>query len=158
MNINFSDIKLLVCDFDGVMTNNKIILDEHGKESVICDRGDGLGIELLKKNNVDVLVISKEKNKTVEARCRKLQIPFIQGIDDKKEIFMKEIGIRGLSIEKVCYIGNDINDIECMKEAGIGVAVSDSNLEVIRVANFVTKKNGGDGAVREVCDLILIKK
>lgn len=155
MNINFSSIKMLVCDFDGVMTNNKVILDENGKESVTCNRGDGFGIELIKKKGINVFVLSKEKNKVVESRCEKLQISCIQGIDEKKDLFIEEIKKKKVPIEKVCYIGNDINDIECIKEAGIGVAVADSNLKVIEAADFVTKKKGGEGAVREVCDLIL---
>jgi YrbI family 3-deoxy-D-manno-octulosonate 8-phosphate phosphatase len=155
MDLNFSDIRMLVCDFDGVMTNNKVILDENGKESVVCNRGDGLGIDLIKKKGVEVFIISKEKNKVVESRCKKLQINFLQGIDNKIGLFKEEINKRGLLTEKVCYIGNDVNDIECIEEAGIGVAVADSNPKVLEIANFITKKKGGDGAVREVCDLIL---
>ncbi len=158
MDVDFSKIKMLVCDFDGVMTNNKVILDENGKESVVCDRGDGLGIELIKKIGVFIFVLSKERNKIVEARCKKLDIDFIQGVDEKKELFVQEIKRRGLSVNEVCYIGNDINDIECIEVSGIGVAVADSNEKVIKIADFITKKNGGDGAVREVCDLVVKAK
>ena len=154
MDIDFSKIKMLVCDFDGVMTDNRVILDENGKESVICNRGDGLGIELIKKMGVEVFVISKERNKVVESRCEKLQINFVQSVDNKRTLLNEEIKKRSLSIKEVCYIGNDINDTECIEFAGIGVAVADSNSKVIEVADFITKKRGGEGAVREICDLI----
>lgn len=154
---NLVQIKLLVCDFDGVMTNNKVIVDENGKESVICNRADGLGIELLKNKGIDVIVISKEINKVVKARCDKLKIPCIRGINDKLLILKKELAKRSLSKEEVCFVGNDINDIECIKYAGIGIAVNDAYPEVKKTAAIVTKKKGGEGAIREVADMILKK-
>lgn len=148
---------MLVCDFDGVMTDNRVIVDENGKESVICHRGDGLGIELLKKNGIEVIVISKEKNKVVKARCDKLGIQCIHGIDDKLLIFKKEIAKKNLKKENICFVGNDINDIECIKYVGLGVAVNDSHPLVKKAADFITEKKGGHGAVREIADLILSK-
>lgn len=155
MKPDFSNIKLLVCDFDGVMTDDSVIVDENGKESVICKRGDGLGIELIKKKGIEVIVISKEKNLVAKIRCEKLKIKILYGIDDKIELFKKEIKNRNLSFDQVCYMGNDINDLDCIKEAGIGVAVADSHKKVIEIADYITTKKGGKGAVREVCDLIL---
>lgn len=148
-------IKLLACDFDGVMTDNTVIADENGKEYVVCNRADGMGIELLKNKGIEVIVISKESNKVVKARCGKLKIPCIQGINDKLPILKKELAKRSLSQEEVCFVGNDINDIECIKYAGIGIAVMDSYPEVKKAANIVTKKKGGEGAVREVADMVL---
>jgi YrbI family 3-deoxy-D-manno-octulosonate 8-phosphate phosphatase len=155
MENNFSKIKLLVCDFDGVMTNNKVYTDEDGKESVICDRGDGLGIEYYKKKGGEILVISKEKNKVVEARCKKLGVRVLHGVDEKLDLFIREVKKLDIVMEEVCYMGNDINDLECIKEAGIGVAVNDSYPEVKKIANYITEKGGGAGAVREICDLIV---
>lgn len=153
--VNFAQIKMLVCDFDGVMTNNAVIVDENGKESVICNRSDGLGIELLKKKGIEVIVISKEKNRVIKARCDKLKISCIQGINDKLTILKSEMTRRNLIQEEVCFVGNDINDVECIKYAGIGIAVMDSYPEVKKAANIVTKKKGGEGAVREAADIIL---
>lgn len=152
---NFKDIRLVVCDFDGVMTDNKVLVDENMVESVVCNRGDGVGIELLKKNGIDVVVVSKERNTVVKARCDKLSVPVWQGVDDKVLLFRTEIKKRGLSMGEVCYIGNDINDLDCIKEAGIGIAVADSHKGLLKAADFVTEKKGGDGAVREICDMIL---
>jgi YrbI family 3-deoxy-D-manno-octulosonate 8-phosphate phosphatase len=151
----FKKIKLLALDFDGVLTDNMVLTDENGKEAVFCNRSDGLGIEMLKKKGVQVIVISKEKNKVVRARCKKLGIKCFNGIDKKSAIFLREIKKRKLKPEQVCFVGNDVNDIECMKIAGIGVAVADSYKDVFKVADYVTNKKGGKGAVREVADLIL---
>lgn len=153
--VDFSKICLLALDFDGVLTNNKVIVDENGKESVICNRSDGLGIDIIKKKGIEVIVLSKEQNKVVKARCDKLKIPCVHGIDDKLSILKKEIEKRGVSPEEVCFIGNDINDIDCIKYVGLGVAVNNAYPDVKNVAEYVTKKNGGDGAVREVIDKIL---
>ena len=154
MKNNFSKIELLVCDFDGVLTDNKVYSDENGIESVRCDRSDSLGIDYYKKDGREILVISKETNKVVKARCDKLGIRVFYGIDSKLDLFKKEVKKLNLMMDKVCYVGNDINDLDCIKEAGIGVAVNDSYPEVIEVADYVTKRKGGDGAVREICDLI----
>ena len=150
-----SGIKLLAMDFDGVLTNNKVIVDENGKESVVCNRSDGLGIDLLKKKGIDIVVISKETNKVIKARCDKLKINCNQGIDDKITILKKEIKKRNLKAEEVCFIGNDVNDIECIKYVGLGVAVNDAYPKVKKIADIITKKNGGEGAVREIIDKIL---
>lgn len=151
----YANVKLLVMDFDGVMTNNKVIVDENGKESVVCNRSDGMGVEMLLIKGIDAIVISKEVNKVVKARCEKLKIPCIHGVDDKISILKKELNKRVLKPEDVCYIGNDVNDIECMKYVGLGVTVNDAYPEVKKVAQVVTKKNGGEGAVREIIDNIL---
>jgi len=148
-------VKLLVLDFDGVMTNNKVIVDENGKESIICNRSDGMGVEMIKNKGIDVIVISKEVNKVVKARCDKLNVPCVHGVDDKLSILKKELNNRSLQPEDVCYIGNDVNDIECLKYVGIGIAVNDAFPEVKKVAKVVTKKNGGEGAVREIIDNII---
>ncbi len=146
---------MLVLDFDGVMTDNRVLVWENGKEAVFCNRGDGLGIEMLKKKGIDVVVISKEKNKVVQARCKKLKIKCLQGIENKYSLVLKEIKKRRLKLNDICFIGNDVPDIECIKNAGIGVAVNNSHKSVLRVADYITKKKGGEGAVREVTDLIL---
>ena len=151
------DIKLLAMDFDGVLTDNKVFIDEDGKEMVICDRSDSLGIKMLKteKKEIGIIVISKETSKVVEARCEKLHIEYMTGIDDKLEALKRIIEQKKLKFENVAYIGNDVNDIGCIQNAGIGVAVSDSANKVLQVADIVTTKKGGHGAVREFCDMLL---
>lgn len=148
-------IKLLVLDFDGVMTDNKVYVDENGKETVCCSRQDGLGIENLKKSGVKILVISKEKNRVVSARCKKLRIKSIQGAKDKSKILKQLLKDLNIPPRQVCYLGNDITDMECVKLAGVGCAVRDSHPSLFKVADYVTINKGGNGAVREICDLIL---
>lgn len=150
---HFKGIRLVACDFDGVMTDNRVVVDENGKESVICNRADGLGIEILKKNGIEVIVISKEKNRVVGSRCRKLNIQCIQGQDDKLQILKREMEKRNLAPEQVCFVGNDINDLECMRHV-IGIAPNDAHLEVKKAAKFVTKSNGGKGVIREIAELL----
>jgi YrbI family 3-deoxy-D-manno-octulosonate 8-phosphate phosphatase len=149
-----SDVRLLVLDFDGVMTDNRVLVGQDGKESVWCHRGDGLGISLLKEAGVEVIVLSKEKNPVVNVRCGKLSIACFQGSDDKFTELKRIVKQMSLKPEQVVYVGNDINDLECMKWVGVPVAVADAEIEVAAVARIVTLRKGGQGAVREVCDLI----
>jgi len=148
-------IEAVVFDFDGVLTDNRVIVDQHGVESVSCSRGDGMGISLLRKVGVQVFVISKERNPVVEARCRKLQIEFLQAIDDKRPALEQLLGERGLSREGTLFVGNDINDVECMRWAACGVAVADAHPSALAAADLVLEKPGGFGAARELADRIL---
>ena len=151
-------VKALFLDFDGVMTDNRVWTDQDGRETVAASRADGYGIVLLKKAGVDVVVISKEKNPVVAARCRKLGIEYQQGIDDKTDILKREQAKRGVDPAETIFVGNDLNDLPAFPLVGWGVAVADAEPEVLRKADFVLSKNGGHGAVREICDLILERK
>ena len=149
-----NNIEMIVLDFDGVLTNNKVIVMEDGTEAVICSRSDGLGLERIKELGIYLLVLSKEKNPVVSARCKKLNIRCIQGCHDKAVRLRKEIESLGLGLQQVAYIGNDINDIPCLEIVGLPVCVADAYPEAKRLAKIVTSKNGGDGAVREFCDIV----
>lgn len=153
------DIALLVFDFDGVFTDNSVYVTENGDETVRCDRGDGLGIELLKKYRPDIslLVLSKETNKVVGARCRKLKIDCLNGVDGKFETLVRISKERGVDLSKIGYIGNDINDLECMEKVGVSICPSDAYKEVKLISKIVLKRKGGNGAVRELVDLIMGK-
>jgi len=155
----FAECKLLVLDFDGVLTDNKVYINQDGKEMVRCDRGDGLGLELLRKHtDVDVSIISKEKNPVVVTRAKKLKIKCINGVDDKITILKKEVKLKKLPPKQVCFVGNDLNDAKCIKWVGLGIAVNDAHPKIISIADYQTTKNGGDGAAREVCELLLLSK
>jgi 3-deoxy-D-manno-octulosonate 8-phosphate phosphatase (KDO 8-P phosphatase) len=148
-------IKLLVLDFDGVLTDNRVLVSGGGKESVFCNRGDGFGIvHILKPLEIETIVISVETNKVVLQRCKKLGIECFHGVGvkDKLSILKQACEARNISLENVAFVGNDLSDIECIKNVGFGVA--DAEEEVKKFANLVTKKNGGYGAVREFCNLI----
>ena len=100
----------LVIDFDGVMTDDRVTVDQNGVESVTCSRGDGLGLSMLRRIGVPVLVLSKERNAVVTARCQKLQVS-CQQIDDKLTALKSWLGERNLSLERTIYVGNDVNDV-----------------------------------------------
>ena len=153
-------VKMLALDFDGVLTDNRVFFSEDGKESVICSRADSLGIRMLKERRKDIyiIVISKETSKIVSSRCAKLGIDSLSGIDTKLEALKKAAEQRGISLQEVAYVGNDLNDLECIENAGIGVAVSNSVPEVLKAADVVTKSKGGLGAVREFIDMLLSAK
>jgi len=151
----FRKIKFLVLDFDGVITDNKVYMDQDGKEMVCCSRADGLGIERIKEAGIKVAVISKEINKVVNARCEKMKIKAFRGVNNKAGVFEMVLQKFRAEPQQTCYLGNDINDIECIKLAGVGCAVKDAHKLVRKAANYVTKKSGGNGAIREICDLIL---
>jgi N-acylneuraminate cytidylyltransferase len=153
--VDFSKVRLLVLDFDGVLTDNRVFVSQDGTESVACSRGDGFGIGLLLQAGIEVVVVSKEQNPVVTARCRKLSIPCIQSCDDKLPVVKKLAADRGLAPGQLAYVGNDLNDLECLRWVGIPVGVADSVDAVRAAVKWLTRAPGGHGAVREVCDLIL---
>ena len=145
-------LRLLVFDFDGVFTDNRVLVLEDGTEAVMCSRADGLGLDRLRTHDLDMLVLSKEKNPVVGARCNKLRLPYIQGCDEKAERLRREARDRGITLADVAYVGNDINDLECMELVGLPICVADGYPEVKQLAAWVGTVPGGHGAVREVCD------
>jgi YrbI family 3-deoxy-D-manno-octulosonate 8-phosphate phosphatase len=148
-------VRLLVLDFDGVMTDNRVLVTEDGKEAVFCDRSDGLGLEMLRRKGIEAVVISKERNPVVSRRCLKLGIECLQGCDDKLATLRKKAEAGNLKPEELAYVGNDVNDLECLRWVGMPIAVADAVPEVRAVAKWVTAALGGRGAVREACDLFL---
>ncbi|MBU1694421.1 MAG: HAD hydrolase family protein [Verrucomicrobia bacterium] len=152
---NWSAIKLLALDFDGVMTDNRVLVDQEGREAVLCHRGDGLGIGMLKKAGIEVVVISMEPNPVVSARCRKLKIDCIQKCEEKLRALQQIAAARGLKPRDMAFVGNDVNDLECLRWVGLPIAVADAEPEVRKAAVYVTRRPGGYGAVREVAEKIL---
>ncbi len=148
-------IKLVVFDFDGVFTDNRVFVFQDGREAVACSRGDGMGISLMRKAGVDMFVLSTEENHVVAARCRKLLLPYVHGCDDKKNFLQEELSRRCLVWEDVLFMGNDVNDAACLAAAGCAVCPVDAHRAVIQYAHYVTRLPGGAGAVREVCDFFL---
>jgi YrbI family 3-deoxy-D-manno-octulosonate 8-phosphate phosphatase len=145
-------IRLLVLDFDGVMTDNRVLVHQDGTEAVWCHRGDGWGIGRLKEKGVLIFVISTETNPVVEARCRKLNLDFVQGCNDKLGALKRIVAEHQFAPDQVAYVGNDVNDLECMRWVGTPIAVADAMPEIRDIARLVTVQRGGYGAVREVTD------
>ena len=153
-NIDISNIELIVYDFDGVMTNNKVILDQDGKESVIVNRSDGLAISEIKKLKIPQIIISTEENPVVRRRADKLKIECYDGIKNKLISLKTIIEKNNIDKQKVVYIGNDLNDKEAMKFVGIPIAPNDAHQEIKNIVKFVTKAKGGDGVIRELLDIL----
>jgi YrbI family 3-deoxy-D-manno-octulosonate 8-phosphate phosphatase len=148
-------VDLLVLDFDGVMTDDRVWVDQDGHEAVAANRRDGLGIAALHKAGIPMVVLSTEANPVVAARCRKLDLPVIQGLTDKSAALKRLIQERQLDPSHIIYLGNDVNDLPCFPLVGCAVVVADAHPDVIPQADLVLALPGGQGAVRELCDLIL---
>ena len=150
-------VKLIVSDFDGVITDNRVWTDENGKETVVASRSDSMHVRSLRERGVQVMVLSSEPNPVVAARAEKMGVESIQGIDirGKGEALKKLLAEKQVDAADVIYIGNDLNDLPCFEVAGWAVAVADAYPEVLRAADHVLTKPGGHGAVREVCEMVL---
>ena len=152
-------IDLIISDFDGVITDNRVWVNEDGMEFVAAYRSDSIGVQRLRETGIQVMILSSEPNRVVEARARKMGIEVIHGvgIHEKGRVMREVLEQKNLKAENIIYVGNDINDLPCFDVAGWSVAVSDAYPEVIRAADHVLSKPGGHGALRELIDLILTR-
>ena len=150
-------IKLLVLDFDGVISNNLVWTDQDGREMVAASRSDSIRISALREAGVETIILSSESNPVVSARAKKMDVEAFQGLGmhAKSQALKRIMEEKGISSEHVIHVGNDVNDLPVFEIVGWSVAVADAYPEVIRAADFVLSKPGGAGAVRELCDLIL---
>jgi 3-deoxy-D-manno-octulosonate 8-phosphate phosphatase (KDO 8-P phosphatase) len=145
-------IDLIVYDFDGVMTDNKVFVFEKGLEAVRCCRADGLGINMIKKLGMDQIIISTESNPVVEVRAKKIDIPVIYNCENKLlalELYCEQ---NNLDKARVLYVGNDINDLDVMNAVGIPVCPSDAHPSILKIASIALETKGGDGVVRELAE------
>lgn len=151
----FPRVQAVVTDFDGVLTDNRVQVDQEGREAVVCHRGDGWGVSLLKRAGIEVACISTEANPVVRVRCQKLGIPFWQGQDDKLAALKAFLQQTGIAAERCAYIGNDTNDKGCLQYAGLAIVPRDAAPEVVPLADWQTRAAGGEGVLREVASRIL---
>jgi N-acylneuraminate cytidylyltransferase len=151
-------VSLLVMDFDGVLTDNRVWVDDTGKETVAAYRSDSLGLAILRqKTGIDSLVLSMETNPVVSARCKKMNVQVLQGINNKDEVLLKYMEERHIPPNEVVYMGNDVNDLVCFPLVGCAVVPVDAEPDVIAQADISLTRRGGHGAVRELCDILLEK-
>jgi N-acylneuraminate cytidylyltransferase len=148
-------VQLVVFDFDGVMTDDRVWVDETGHEQVAANRRDGMGLARIRKAGFEALVLSTEIDPVVTARCAKLGLPVIQGVDNKADALQAILTERKIDPKQVIYLGNDINDVPCFDLVGCAVVVADAHPSARRRADLVLQTSGGHGAVRELCDLLL---
>jgi YrbI family 3-deoxy-D-manno-octulosonate 8-phosphate phosphatase len=150
-------IALLVFDFDGVMTDNAVWVGEDGAEMVRCDRADGWGIARLRETGMPMLIISTETHPVVAARANKLALPCLQGVADKAAALSDYLQRNRIDPDEVVFVGNDVNDLGCLELVGMPVAVADAHHAVVERAAHVLEHAGGEGAVRELCELLLAR-
>ena len=150
-------IGALIFDFDGVFTDNRVTVNQDGVESVMCDRSDGWGLGRLKRLGLPILVLSTEKNPVVRARCGKLGLPCIHGADHKWPALQAWLNEHAIDPETAVYVGNDVNDLECLQNVGCGVTPADAYPQAKSGARIVLEANGGRGAVREIVELVLAR-
>ncbi|GAB4462634.1 MAG: N-acylneuraminate cytidylyltransferase [Anaerolineales bacterium] len=150
-------VELIIFDFDGVFTDNRVWTDQDGRESVAASRSDSIRFGELRAKGVELLILSSEPNPVVTARAKKIGVEVIQGIglQDKGRVMRDVLEQKKVKAENVVYVGNDLNDLPCFEVAGWAVAVADAFPEVIRAADYVLSRPGGHGAVRELCEIIL---
>jgi 3-deoxy-D-manno-octulosonate 8-phosphate phosphatase (KDO 8-P phosphatase) len=153
--LSIEGIKIFVFDFDGVLTDNLVYLDQNEVESVSCSRADGLAFDILRKLNKSVYILSTEKNNVVSARARKLGVPVIQSIKNKEDALRGLVSREGYQLENVLYVGNDLNDYNAMMISGYSVCPADSHLRIKSISDFVLNTNGGKGVVRELLEDML---
>jgi 3-deoxy-D-manno-octulosonate 8-phosphate phosphatase (KDO 8-P phosphatase) len=147
-------VRFTVFDFDGVFTDNRVWVNERGEEALAFSRSDGLGLRRLDQVGVQYLIVSMERNPIVGARTEKLRADCVQGIDEKLPVVRERAERLGVSLEQTAYVGNDINDAECLRSVGVPVVPADAWPEVKPLARWVLSRPGGAGCVREFCDAV----
>ena len=152
--LNYRDIDLIVYDFDGVMTDNRVIVFQDGTEAVIVNRADGLGVDRFRNLGIPQLILSTETNPVVKARAVKLRLEVIASCKDKKIALENYCTQNGYDLKKVMYIGNDLNDLEVMRIVGFPVAPADAHPKIKQIAKLVTETRGGEGVVQELSDYL----
>jgi 3-deoxy-D-manno-octulosonate 8-phosphate phosphatase (KDO 8-P phosphatase) len=126
---------------------------EDGSEAVRCFRGDGIGLQKLQRLGIEAMILSTETNTVVSARARKLKIRCLQDCQDKRTELESIVRKMGISLAEVAFVGNDINDHACLACVGLPIVVQDAHPDIIPLGLYRTKKPGGHGAIREICDL-----
>jgi len=155
-NSKLDDIKLLVLDVDGVLTDGTIIVDSRGEESKFFNAVDGHGIRLWRRAGLKVAFISGRASPPVDRHAEKLGVDYVyQDCHYKLPVLEKLVEELGLSADDVAYVGDDLPDLPAIKYAGFGVAVAGAVEEVKQHADYITTKQGGNGAVREVIEYLL---
>ncbi|MFF2494512.1 cytidylyltransferase domain-containing protein [Agromyces sp. NPDC058064] len=149
------DVDAVVTDFDGVHTDDTAWVDTDGRELVRVSRSDGQGVARLRAAGVPVLVLSAEENPVVAARAAKLRVEVLQGVRDKGPVLAEWAAARGIPLERIAYLGNDVGDLPALALVGWPVAVADAVPEVRDAARVVLEARGGAGAVRELAELVL---
>ena len=151
-----SQIRLFATDVDGVLTDAGMYYSETGDEWKKFNTRDGMGIKLLQRAGIITAIVTQERTKLVARRAEKLAIPELhQGVMDKLAVIREMAARHGLSLEQVAYIGDDVNDLEALKAVGFSASPADGLPNIVTAVDYVCRKKGGEGAVREIIEMIL---
>lgn len=153
--LNINQLSAIFFDFDGVLTSNKVFVDEVGTEMVCCNRSDGLAFDVLKRIGIPVFIISTETNPVVSARGKKLGVKVIQGVEKKEKLLSDISKNENIDLKNALYVGNDLNDYYVMQSCGFSVCPADSHLKIKELSNVVLNTRGGEGVARELLEDVL---
>jgi len=149
---DFDKISVFIFDFDGVLTNNIVFVDQCGIESVACSRADGLAFDVLRRLKKQSYILSTEKNQAVKARANKLKVPVIQGVNNKVKALKELKNKEGIDFKNALYMGNDLNDYHVMQACGYSACPKDSHKMIKSIATVILKTRGGNGVVRDLLE------
>lgn len=153
------EIRLFATDVDGVLTDAGMYYSESGDEWKKFNTRDGMGIKLLQKAGLITAIVTQERTRLVARRAEKLAIPELhQGVMDKLSVIREMAARHGISLQQVAYIGDDVNDIEALQAVGFSAAPADGLPQVLKVVDYVCQRKGGEGAVRELAEMILLSR
>ena len=152
--LDLNKLEAIVFDFDGVLTDNKVFVDQEGNEMVCCHRADGLAFDFLRKTSLKLFILSTETNMVVARRGEKLKIPVYQGFKEKAQALKMLSKEQNFTLSKTLFIGNDLNDYSAIKTCGFSACPSDSHPEILKIATIHLKTQGGQGIVRELVEHI----
>jgi 3-deoxy-D-manno-octulosonate 8-phosphate phosphatase (KDO 8-P phosphatase) len=156
---DLKNIKLLLLDVDGVLTNGDIVYTDEGGEIKIFNVRDGFGIRMLQKAGVQVGIVTGRSSGALLHRCKNLGISMIyDDVKNKSDILDDVVSKTGLNPQEIAFVGDDLPDIALLKKSGAAIAVADAHETVKAISHFTTRQNGGNGAVREICEWILKAK
>ena len=152
-------IRLFATDVDGVLTDAGMYYSESGDEWKKFNTRDGMGIKLLQRAGLITAIVTQERTRLVARRAEKLAIPELhQGVMDKLSVIREMAALHSLSLQQVAYIGDDVNDIEALKAVGFSAAPADGLPQVLKVVDYICRQKGGEGAVRELVEMILLSR
>jgi len=154
-SVLIDEIDAFVFDFDGVLTNNMVYLNEQGEESVSCSRADGLAFDVLRKLGKPVYILSTETNPVVTARAQKLKVDVLQGAANKVEELNRLVEKNNYSHSRILYVGNDVNDYKVMLSCGYTACPADSHETIKGIATVILDTCGGEGVVRELLEKVM---
>ncbi|MFQ5953469.1 MAG: KdsC family phosphatase [Kiloniellales bacterium] len=145
----------IVFDFDGVLTDNRVVVFQDGREAVFCNRGDGLAFDYLRRVEMPAYILSRETNPVVAARAEKLGVPVYAGVKDKAEGLERLCAERGHAPARILYVANDVIDLPVMRRVGFAAAVADAHPAVREAASMVLETRGGAGVAREIVESVV---